>query len=188
MEQPSRHLFVQIDQRYRKKAVWLLGLATAMLLWAESAVDGPLRTAWAPNGIISFELAKSFTVAQKIMASWNPNAKLYAAFSLGLDYLFLVAYSLFLALAVFSVAKIFKERSKGFFRIGLLLAWLQFLAAVFDALENGFLIRLLFGAQNSWFSLFAFYCATLKFLFVLSGIVYIFSGLTAYAFMRRRNP
>jgi hypothetical protein len=53
-----------------------------------------LRTAAAPNGIVSYELAGNIKPAAEILASWDARAQLFAAFGLVLDYLFMTAYAL----------------------------------------------------------------------------------------------
>ncbi len=188
MRTDSEKTFFALSRQAQKRLFWLAGLVTVLLLWVLGLVDKPLRTAAAPNGIVSFELAHSFLQSQKILASWDATAKLYAAFSLGLDYLFLVSYGLFLAWSVWLLAKRFGEtnRFRWVYRLGLVLAGLQILAAVLDAFENGFLIRLLFGAQNPAFSAWAFYCASFKFLFVFLGIIYILLALLALLVLKRR--
>jgi hypothetical protein len=50
-----------------------------------------LVTSQAPGGIISFELAKTPAKSTSIMNSWDSTQKLIAAFSLGLDYLFILS-------------------------------------------------------------------------------------------------
>ncbi|MCL4529010.1 MAG: hypothetical protein M1282_06325, partial [Chloroflexi bacterium] len=60
--------------------VWTLGLFAVFRV-----LDQPL----APNGIVSFELAGTLERVTTILSSWSTQAKLYAAFGLGLDYLFM---------------------------------------------------------------------------------------------------
>jgi len=161
----------------RKNALFLLGFLTLFLTIVLHILDQPLQNVSAPNGIVSFELAKDFSQSQKILASWNPAARLYAALSLGIDYLYLAAYSFFLSLSCFSIAQKFSDGANRFFRTGILIAWLQLTAAVFDALENYVLIRLLLGSQQELFSRLAYYFACVKFLLIISGILYILTGL-----------
>ena len=74
---------------HRKGALVLSLTLCLVLLMVMQALDGPLKTEAAPHGIISYELAKTPSVAQRILASWSQDAKIHAAFSLGIDYLFL---------------------------------------------------------------------------------------------------
>jgi hypothetical protein len=69
---------------------------SAILLFAMRSLDTPLRTRTAPGGIVSFELAKNYAASQQILDSWSAKAKINAALSLGLDFLFLILYGLVL--------------------------------------------------------------------------------------------
>ena len=72
---------------------------TLILSIVLQAVDAPLKTTAAPQGIVSYELAGNVVEAQRILDSWNPTARLYAAFSLGLDTLYMPAYAIAIGLA-----------------------------------------------------------------------------------------
>jgi len=63
-------------------------LSLALLLVMHS-LDGQLITAASPRGIVSFELSGSIESAAQILKLWGPQGKVYAALSLGFDYLFL---------------------------------------------------------------------------------------------------
>jgi hypothetical protein len=144
-----------------------------------SAVDEELRSAAAPLGIVDFELARTLPRAQAILASWGPEARVAAAFGLGLDYLFLLAYASAIALACARLAA--RLRAPGPVRLGLALAWLQPAAAALDALENFGLARLLWGdAREGWAAL-AFACAVPKFAIVGAGLLYVVLAAAALA-------
>ena len=96
--------FEWLTEKGSKKLLLLSGILTVSLLIIISIVDQPLKTEYAPNGIISFELAKNFETAKNIVSSWKGKPELFAAFSLGIDFLFLVAYSIFLYLLIVKVA------------------------------------------------------------------------------------
>ena len=70
------------------------------------AVDAPLKTPAAPQGIVSYEFAGTTTAAQRILDSWDAGAKVYAGFSLGLDYLYMPAYALTIGLACAWAARV----------------------------------------------------------------------------------
>lgn len=168
------------NQNEKAFLLWPLlisGLAAALLFALLTLLNHYLISAAAPQGMISYELAGSFRKSLAILASWNAKARLVAAFSLGIDYLFLSAYSLFFALACFMLAAKFKESFARFYYLGLLLGWAQILAAALDAAENYALLRLLLGSQHHSFSWMAACCATIKFSLILAGVVYIFAAL-----------
>ncbi len=99
-------------------------------------VGEALITTAAPYGIISFELAGSVEKAQQIIDSWDQDARLYAAFSLGFDYLFMLLYSTTIALACLWGGRALQARDIPGYRIGIFLAWGLWLAAVLDGIEN----------------------------------------------------
>ncbi|NOR24147.1 MAG: hypothetical protein GQ542_07085, partial [Desulforhopalus sp.] len=136
---------------HRKGALVLSLTLCLVLLMVMQALDGPLKTEAAPHGIISYELAKTPSVAQRILASWSQDAKIHAAFSLGIDYLFLSIYAFFIGLACVQLGRIFRARLPKMGMVGFMLAWGQFSAALCDAVENLALFRLLSGStQEMW--------------------------------------
>ena len=169
--------FFRLSPSAQKIMLYVLGISAFLLLMVLNMLDKPLKTASAPMGILSFELAHDFSNTQKILASWDFPAKYSAALSLYIDYLFLVIYSLFFAFSAFKIAGRLSEMKLRAAKIGVYIGWLQIVAGFFDALENYCLIKLLFGSQNEIFSIFASYFATLKFSILIIGIVYIIWGL-----------
>ena len=161
------------------------GILTVLLLIAMQSFDAPLNTTAAPNGIVSFELAKDMDVSQIILSSWDETAKVNAGLSLGFDFLFLIAYSIFLASLCYAVAKRFKERNKWIYKLGLSLAVFQFVAALFDIIENIALIKLLLGSQNGVYSTLVFYFASIKFILIILGLLYIIIGFITSLFLNK---
>ena len=161
-----------------RKRLWFFSLAiSAIFLWAMNVLDGSLKTTAAPSGIISFQFAGDFAHAQQILSSWDAEAKVHAALSLGIDYLFLVTYALFISIACVHIAKILKLRLPIVAAAGFLLAWAQFLAALLDAVENYALIRLLLGSQQKLYPSMAWGCALIKFTLVGMGLAYMLVGI-----------
>lgn len=169
--------FLWLSSQHVKRTLLILGIITAILFFIMGIIDQPLKTADAPQGIISFELAKDFNQSQTILNSWDFHSKIYAGFSLGIDYLFLVAYSLFFSLLIVRISLLFVQRQTWFANLGILLAWAQFFAGIFDAIENYGLIRLLLGSQNESLSVLAYYFAVLKFLLISLGFLYLVMGI-----------
>ena len=162
----------------RKTNLWLLffsGLLSLILLIVLNRVDVPLKTGAAPQGIVSFELAGSPDASLRMMQSWDAEAKMYAAFSLGIDYLFMISYALFLSLLCLRLAVKFKGK-RFLFNAGVLLGYGLWLAAALDAVENFALFRLLFGSGNLGYVSLASGCASVKFALVLLSFVYLTAG------------
>jgi len=170
-----------------RKPLFFTFLAGTLILFAVFRVlDAPLKTHAAPNGIISFELAGTSEKAFQILVSWEPvdqvgdnnifqpNGKLFAAFGLGIDYLFMPIYATALALGIFLAA----GRHEGWFAtIGAWLGWGAYAAAIFDAVENFALARMLLMNQVwSTYPQVTAISATLKFGLLVLGLVYALVG------------
>lgn len=185
--------FKNITNSVRKRALILFFILTIVLLTAMNWLDAGLKTGAAPCGIISYELADGLENSRRITASWGPDGKVRAALSLGLDYFFLVAYALFIALACSQIAKALQENSPNFAAVGYLLTWAQFPAAALDAVENAALIQLLLGSSQPALPLVARWCALIKFALVGAGLIYIigtglvFSATKLFRWLTRRK-
>jgi len=110
-------------------------------LWTRAAIVGaamilfdlPLRTAAAPNGVVSYELAWTGEHAAAMIASWTGIAAAAAWGSLLVDYLFMWSYAaLFAALSHRAFAG----------AAGTALAGASWAAGAFDAGENLALIQM----------------------------------------------
>lgn len=166
------------------KLLIFTGLITILLFLILRYFGNPMITEIAPGGIISFELAKDIDKSITIISSWNLNAKVNAGLSLGIDFLFLVVYSIFFSSACYLVAQKFIRINTFLYKFGLLIAQLQFIAALFDAIENVALIKLLLGSQKEIYSLIAYYFASMKFAIIAIGIIYIIIGLITLLFYK----
>ena len=168
-----------------RKPLFFAFLAGTLILFAVFQVlDTPLQTPAAPNGIVSFELAGTPEKAFQILVSWEPasdeapiavpKGKLYAAFGLGLDYLFMPVYATALALGILLAA----GRHGGWFAtLGAWLGWGAYAAAIFDAVENYALARMLLVNEiRSPYPQMAAYSASIKFGLLLLGLFYALVG------------
>ena len=118
---------------HRKRLFLTLLAGTLILAAVFQVINAPLQTAPAPAGILSLQVAWTPEKAQTILDSWNASARLYAAFGLGIDYLFMALYGLTLALAALLAA----GRHPGWFaRLAPWAGWGALLAAVCDGTEN----------------------------------------------------
>jgi hypothetical protein len=161
-----------------------LSLFTLWVMAVMNVINGALITDISPSGILSFEFAGDLTSAQRMVETWGHSGGVQAGISLGLDYLFLVAYSWSIALGCVLVARSFDPRSSFQIIIGVTLAWAQFGAAFLDAIENYALIRILLGTQQELWSVVAKWCAIPKFILVAAGIVYILLGAVLALLMK----
>ncbi len=150
---------------------WLTSAASlcGVLMVTIYFLDQPLRdTLLAPNGIVSFEFAGTPLAAQEMLNLWGPRGQLFCGFLLGLDYLFLVAYSTAIAAGVTRFARGREERVA---RWAFALAYAQWVAALLDATENLALFQVLRGLIETKWVLIAYWCAAGKFLLVGLGLL-----------------
>lgn len=145
----------------------LLLLAMTVTL---SALDTPLKTDAAPLGIISFEFARTLEVSRAMLASWNAEAVHHAFLIQGLDFLYLLLYPAWFALAAQLLARGLTPKWK---KPAQIIGGLVLLCAPLDAVENiGLILQLLGGPESSYAAL-AYYCAMPKFLFVIMAAVFV---------------
>lgn len=154
---------------------------TFVLMFCLSILDRPLENAAAPQGIVSFELAGNMAAAQAILESWGADGRVYAGLSLGLDYLYMVAYAGAIGLGCMLVVHGLGKRTGAVPpAIGIALAWALIAAGLLDAVENYALIQLLLGSSQLIWPPIARGCALLKFALVALGLLYfVFGGLIA---------
>ena len=183
MSIPHPLRIVKTGQRARVFVPLLLGtLAVGAVL---RSVDEPLRTAAAPSGIVSFEFAASVEGARAILASWDGAARVHAAFSLGIDFLYLVLYSTTIALACLWAADGLAARRWPLAHAGTWFAWGQWVAALLDTVENTALWLLLVGPVLAPWPRIAAICAAPKFALVGVGLLYAAYGAVARLLRRR---
>jgi hypothetical protein len=150
-----------------------------------AAVDRAITNPTVPYGIVSFELAGDAASAQRMVDSWDETARMWAAFSLGFDYLFLVLYSTTIGLACVWAADRFARGRSLLASLGPPLAWGQWLAALLDGTENAALTHILVGGALAPWPAVARWCALPKFFLVAAGMLYAASALFAPRGRRR---
>ena len=181
------HPFERLPASTRRRALPGLIVLTLALTVVLQIVGRPLKTAAAPQGIVSFELAGNWPASHAIIASWDYAARLHAAFSLGLDYLYMPLYAITIALACVQAAGTSLRSPRPIWALGILLGWALGLAALLDAVENFALFRLLLGSTSTAWPAVARACATVKFVFVIGGLLYAAVGGVAYLIRRARR-
>jgi hypothetical protein len=110
--------------------------------------------------------------APQMFKSWDKATRERLRAAVLWDYLFLFIYPAAVATACFIAARFLENKGILPFRYGLIIIFLQLLAAMLDAVENFALLRVLDGAiQNPWPPI-ARWCAISKFLLVAVGGIY----------------
>ena len=165
--------FIWLSQRQIFKGILSLLPPTLGAFFAIAATNQPLQNDVAPLGIISLQVSGTPPRAVAILDSWGETERIYAAFNLGLDYLYLFCYSVFLSLICAHLARAQQCSSQRLSTAGVSLAWALLVAAVFDMVENYALLQLLSGQIGAQGVQLAAICAILKFGIVLAGFAYI---------------
>lgn len=162
----------------RKPVFWFsLLLAAACVAVFGMFLDPPLKTP-VSSGIVSFEFARVPENATAIVNSWDDHARLFAAFGLGFDFLFMPLYATALSIGLLLAAGRFNGN---WLTLANLLGWGAYLATAFDTVENIALFSILNGSVGSHPQI-AFWCACLKFGLLLLGTGYALasSGIAAF--------
>jgi hypothetical protein len=169
--------FERLQAHTRGRLLTLFLVATFAIWGVSLLVNAPLTTRTAPSGIVSFEVAGTLDRASAILQSWGERQRLLAAFGLGLDYLFLCTYSTFFALACYSAGEAARAVGSRMASLSTPLAWGQWVAALFDAVENAALLLLLLGeAARPYLAEIASFCASVKFALIGAGLIFIIWG------------
>lgn len=149
-----------------------------MFLWllAGTVLVGAalLRVGPADPSVLRFEFVWSQTGADEVIGSWSTGQQLHAAFGLGLDYLFMPLYATTLALACVWVTA---AKSQRWGTAGVCCAWGAWAAALFDALENLALLRLLLGPVTDSAAVLASVCATAKFALIAVALCFVIAAV-----------
>lgn len=162
-----------------RKPVFLVFLFLTILFFVIFRfLDTPLRTSAATGGIVSYELAGSVDASQAILDSWDANARLFAAFGLGFDYLFMPVYAFALSLGLLLAGNC---KAGWFHNFTAWMGWGALAAVLFDALENYALWKMLAEGVAVPFPEVAMVCATIKFSLLVIGL---FAALIG-AFLRK---
>ncbi len=165
--------FDWIAESAQKRVFVLVLISTLGLGISLQALGSPLKTSAAPAGIVSFEFAGTLDLAREIVDSWGTKGRVFAGLNLGLDYLFLVSYTICIGLGCMLLARSVVGRFRFLHSIGMVLAWGQVGAGLLDALENYALIRVLLGSARDYWPAVARGCAIPKFLLAALGLIFI---------------
>lgn len=176
--------FKNLSRKQEQKLTRILIFSTSLLLIAMLYLDSFLKNTVCQHGIVSFQLAKNISVSNEIINSWSQVSQIACGISLGLDYIFLISYTLLIALLIHKLNEVLWKRS-AIYNFGIILIFSLVFAAIFDAIENIGLIQLLLGnIEQKWSSL-AFYFAIPKFIIIVIGIIYILFNFVYYLFQKR---
>jgi len=173
-----------ISPTARRQLFWVLVIWTLIVMVVLNLVGSILSNAAAPYGIVSFELAGSTEKAGAILTSWDQDARISAAFNLGLDYIFILAYSTSIGLGSLLAGEALANWNWPLSGLGAWLGWGLILAGICDVIENWALWVVLNsspgpGMMDYRWPALARNCAVIKFALVFSGLIYLFYAVVA---------
>lgn len=146
------------------------------------AIYGAWLEKLTPHAIVAWEMAGSAARSQQLLNAWGADGQRLAGFLLGVDFLFIAAYSTSIALACLWAQDGFNEQGWPLAGLGGFLAFAVPVAGLFDSIENlSLLHQLLYGSSDGW-ALTARIFAIGKFVLILGGLG--FSALGALANQR----
>jgi hypothetical protein len=156
------------------KTLWILLVVSVLVaLWpwlSMRNIDSRLVENPPHKGIVAFELAGTAEVAQKMIDAWGPELSRLMEKSIKIDFLFIPAY----ALLFFSATMLFSLVVGGSVGVWIKrIAFLPFVSAVCDVVENIFMILALRSAGSipAIYPVIAKWCATVKFGLLLLVVV-----------------
>jgi hypothetical protein len=126
-----------------------------------------LKSPAAPLGMGSFELAGNSFVATSVLASWDKEGQVIAAFNVGLDFLFVTACSLALSVGCLEVGR----RSPNLFvaSVDKTMSWCMFILVLVAFSENLLLFHILKTGSLQWIAGVRL-CAELKYSLIISAL------------------
>jgi len=152
------------------------GIASVIMLLAMSPAEQRAQDTGGP-GILPFELTGGQDRADEILAEWGEDGQDAARESLWIDFGFMLAYGVFLTLALAATRDLAIARGwDTLATIGRAIVSFGALGAAFDAIENICLLLTLDDAGEA-FPLLATIFASCKFVLLAIAIAYLLAGL-----------
>jgi hypothetical protein len=171
----------------RKRWLIVLGVVAVALAVTLMAID-PSREGEGNPGIISWEFAWNQDGAEEILDDWGQDGIDAARLSLRLDFLYLLAYGAFFALAAAATRDLAAERRwTRMAAFGTTAMWCAIGGALFDAVEDVFLLISLDRHGGDLAPLLGSVFASGKFLLLAIAQAYILAGLVLRLRDRRRR-
>jgi len=162
----------------RKQWLIFLGIATVALTIVPFFVfERRLEHTGGPE-IVGFEFAATKARANQILTEWGPKGRRIAHLSLIVDYAYMLSYGAFFTLAGLATRDLARARDwPRLASAGAILPFFAAAAAMFDAIENVFLLLVLGGHGGEFAPLIATICSSIKFTLIAVAIGYVLCGL-----------
>lgn len=161
----------------RKRAIILLAIATAALAVFLGVIDPSNESEGNPT-IVDFEFAWDEEGAEEIRTDWGEEGRDAARLSLWVDFVYLAFYGALLVLASAATRDLSLRRGwRRMAALGAAAVPAGGAGAVFDAIEDVWLLIALGGDGGDLAPALAAICASLKFALTGFAILYILTGL-----------
>jgi hypothetical protein len=181
------HPFVSVPDG-RPALVVFIVLFVLFAFTALQAAGRNLKTEAAPRRAISLELAGTEQRAREVIESWErAGVKDEAYRHLIWDNLFIVFYSTFAAFGCVLAARAFFRGGTTGSAAALFVAWLPWLAGMFEYVENSAMHAMLGGFRGETLPRLGWQCATVKFAMMIPLALYALAGVVAYFVAWRRG-
>lgn len=162
----------------RRQWLVLTGLATAAFSVALGLIEH------VPSGtpsILEFEFVGTAQRASRFLAEWGMDGRESVRVSLIVDYGFMVSYGAFVTLGGLAARDFGRRHGRqALASAGRIVPWFAAAAAVFDALENAFLLVIVGGAGGSVAPVLATTCACVKWTLIAIAVAYMAWGIGAW--------
>ena len=161
-------------------------MVAALLPTVLGVVTKPLHEDVTGDSIVDFELAGSVERADEIIAAWRAEDVIDEAKAIQIfDLVYPLIYSVALAGACVAAAEAWRRRGRPrWAQVGIAMAWVPFVAAGFDYVENlGLDISLWDEPMTPWPQV-ALVAAVAKFAGIYTSLLYGLTGLVATALRR----
>lgn len=165
-----------IAEEHHGKALWLLFCAVLVVAWVLDAHKPP-------DGWLSLEFPRWLGLSADPPRDWTADQRETALFGLGLDFLFLVLYPLYLSLLC-SRARRHWSLPRWLAAACAVFSWLILVAAPLDALENIGLYRLIRGFDGEGLQWFVTVVSALKWLIGLACLPVVGASLLYRGYAR----
>lgn len=127
-----------------------------------------LKIAIAPSGILALEFANREILLFPLLSNWKLNV---VRMNIFLDFIYIVSYTLFF---ITSLKRLVQKYSKGFYHnVGSALINIALMAALFDIVENVFMLFTISNQYNSISLEITSLFASLKFILIVFIILYL---------------
>ncbi|MES2005056.1 MAG: hypothetical protein V4450_11075 [Bacteroidota bacterium] len=156
-----------------KKNLTVAAAAMFVMIIVMQWQGAELKTTTSKLGIVNLEFADTPVLLHNLLSRWDIGV---VKMNIWLDFLFIISYTLFFAIASAYCAMKWAEKSWPR-QIGFFLARVAFAAGIFDIAENLLMLQSIAGNYTDASLNLTFYCAAIKFLLLGLVIVYLILSL-----------